>query len=176
MYTLGDKIRRLRKKDGLSQEELAFRVGVTRQTVSLWESDNLAPKSDKLKLLCEIFKVSSDYLLFNDGEEVALGRDISNPVKDGSANVNPGGVSTVKSKYIAVKIAAAALITSLLLLVALICIMQLTTPSDGVETVTSVSFYFDPKIMLGLVIASIIIFIISIVLLIISIIKVKKRP
>lgn len=46
----GDKLIRLRKKNGLSQEELAEKLGVSRQSVSKWESNNTYPETDKIVL------------------------------------------------------------------------------------------------------------------------------
>lgn len=60
---LSDRIQELRKTKGMSQEELADRVGVTRQAVSKWESGQSVPELDKIVALSEIFDVSTDYLL-----------------------------------------------------------------------------------------------------------------
>ena len=61
--TIGKKIARLRALMGLSQEQLADKVGVSRQSVSKWEIDQALPQIDKVILLCELFKVSTDELL-----------------------------------------------------------------------------------------------------------------
>ena len=61
--TIGKKISRLRTLMGLSQIELADKVGVSRQSVSKWEVDQALPQIDKVILLCELFKVSTDELL-----------------------------------------------------------------------------------------------------------------
>ena len=53
----------LRRRDNLSQEELAEKLGVTRQAVSKWESAQSAPDIDKIVELCKIFNVSADNLL-----------------------------------------------------------------------------------------------------------------
>ena len=58
-----DKLIQLRKKNGWSQEELAERMDVTRQSVSKWESAQAMPDLDKLIRLSELFGVSTDYLL-----------------------------------------------------------------------------------------------------------------
>ena len=60
---LADKIARLRKQNGWSQEELAARMNVSRQAVSKWESAASVPELDKIIRLSEIFGVSTDYLL-----------------------------------------------------------------------------------------------------------------
>lgn len=56
----------LRRRQGWSQEELAERLGVSRQAVSKWESGQTLPDMDKVLLLSEIFSVSTDYLLKED--------------------------------------------------------------------------------------------------------------
>lgn len=58
-----EKIFQCRKQMGLSQEELAERIGVSRQAVSKWELGTAQPELDKLKLLAKTFGVSTDWLL-----------------------------------------------------------------------------------------------------------------
>ena len=68
---LADKIIELRKKAGLSQEELAEKMGVSRQSVSKWEGALSIPDLDKILLMSEIFGVSTDYLLKDElGDEI----------------------------------------------------------------------------------------------------------
>lgn len=61
--TMGEKILNMRKARGWSQEELAERIGVTRQAVSRWESNSAKPDADKIIAICDMFGVSADYLL-----------------------------------------------------------------------------------------------------------------
>lgn len=61
--SLGTNIQQLRKAAGLSQEQLADLIGVSRQAVSKWETDQSTPDVDKLLLLCDTFHVSTDELL-----------------------------------------------------------------------------------------------------------------
>lgn len=61
--TLGQKIFDLRKRNGWSQEELAEKCEVSRQSVSKWESGQSVPDLDKILMLSDIFQVSTDYLL-----------------------------------------------------------------------------------------------------------------
>lgn len=60
---IGDRIQNLRKLRGISQEELADRIGVSRQAVSKWESDQTSPDIEKVILLSEYFETTTDYLL-----------------------------------------------------------------------------------------------------------------
>ena len=64
-----EKLMHLRKQAGLSQEQLADRLGVTRQSVSKWESGTAFPELIKLISLSELFDVSVDYLLKDHIEE-----------------------------------------------------------------------------------------------------------
>ena len=66
--TFGEKLFKLRKEKGLSQEQLAWQVNTTRQAVSKWENDQGFPETEKLMMLGNIFSVSIDYLLKNGGE------------------------------------------------------------------------------------------------------------
>lgn len=66
---LADKIIELRKKSGWSQEELAEKVHVSRQSVSKWEGAQSVPDLEKIILLSQIFGVSTDYLLKDEMEE-----------------------------------------------------------------------------------------------------------
>ena len=59
----GNRLYELRKQKGLSQEELANRLDVTRQTVSKWELGDSAPDMDKLVALGELFEISLDELV-----------------------------------------------------------------------------------------------------------------
>lgn len=67
--TIGAKLQQLRKAAGLSQEQLASMVNVSRQAVSKWETDQSSPDIDKVLLLCETFNISTDKLLGNEAME-----------------------------------------------------------------------------------------------------------
>lgn len=60
---------KLRKQQGWSQEELAMKLGVSRQSVSKWESGASIPELDKILQLGELFGVSTDFLLKDDRED-----------------------------------------------------------------------------------------------------------
>lgn len=66
---LADKMIALRKRAGWSQEELAERMGVSRQSVSKWEGAQSMPELDKILMLSEIFGVSTDFLLKDEIED-----------------------------------------------------------------------------------------------------------
>ena len=60
---LSEKLYELRKKGGLSQEQLAEQLGVSRQAVSKWESGKAVPESDTLISISKYYNVSLDYLM-----------------------------------------------------------------------------------------------------------------
>lgn len=66
---IGDRIYSLRKKLGLSQEEFANRIGVSRQVVSKWEMNQVIPLTDKLKKISEEFNISYDEI-FGDKDSI----------------------------------------------------------------------------------------------------------
>ena len=72
---LADKIIRLRKKNGWSQEELADKMNVSRQAVSKWESSQTIPDLDKILQLSTLFGVTTDYLLKDEIEDEELTND-----------------------------------------------------------------------------------------------------
>lgn len=57
------QLKELRKNSGISQTELANALGVTKQSVSNWENDNILPSIEMLIKIAEYFNVSTDYLL-----------------------------------------------------------------------------------------------------------------
>ena len=67
---LSEKIMSLRKRNGWSQEELAQQLGVSRQSVSKWESMASMPDIQKIMTMSELFGVSTDYLLKDELEEL----------------------------------------------------------------------------------------------------------
>lgn len=66
--TLGNRLAHLREKKGISQERLGELLGVTRQTVSSWETDKLLPKPENLRALCRCFRVEYDYFFPKGGD------------------------------------------------------------------------------------------------------------
>ena len=60
---IADRIQHLRKLKGISQEELADKIGVSRQSVSKWESEQSVPDMDKVIIISDFFDVTTDYIL-----------------------------------------------------------------------------------------------------------------
>ena len=77
---LGKKIAELRKKNNLSQEELADKVGVARQTISKWEIGDTTPDINQVKIISKIFNISIDELVDNDINNVIVEK-VSNTEK-----------------------------------------------------------------------------------------------
>ena len=65
----GEKLIKLRKQKGMSQEQLGMQLGITRQSVSKWESGSTLPELSKLIAISEIFGVSVDYLVKDEMEK-----------------------------------------------------------------------------------------------------------
>ena len=64
--SLAEKMIELRKQNGLSQQDLADRLGVSRQAISRWETGAVQPLADSVKSLAQVFQVSTDSLLNDD--------------------------------------------------------------------------------------------------------------
>lgn len=62
---LHEKLAELRKTSGLSQDELAERLGVSRQSISRWETGQAEPSPENLRAMCTLYRVSADYLLMD---------------------------------------------------------------------------------------------------------------
>jgi transcriptional regulator with XRE-family HTH domain len=66
---IGEKLYELRKEKHLSQEEVAEKLDVTRQTISKWETNQSTPDFDKIKPLCELYEITADELLTGERKE-----------------------------------------------------------------------------------------------------------
>lgn len=78
----GENLQKLRKEKGISQEQLAEQLGVTRQSVSKWESGASYPEMDKIVALCNMFHCDLDVLINKDVMEERERKDASNVVKN----------------------------------------------------------------------------------------------
>ena len=77
--TFGEKLFELRKRNNFSQEELAEKIGVSRQAVSRWEGGETMPDSPNLLLISNLFGVSADYLLRDETESEIPPQKEENP-------------------------------------------------------------------------------------------------
>ena len=79
MNNLGERLLNLRKDKKLSQEEVADKLNVTRQTVSKWETDQSMPDFDKIVPLCELYEITPNEL-FIELAQKEISKDIQNPI------------------------------------------------------------------------------------------------
>ena len=98
MYKFDIIIKKLRVESKLTQKELALAIGVSQQTVSLWESRSAVPDATAIIAICNYFNVSSDYLL---GIEVANKRHYVKKIKThcefGGPRFNTSELNQVRS-------------------------------------------------------------------------------
>lgn len=73
--TLGEKLQTLRRSRGLSQEQLAEILEVSRQAVSKWENGDSAPDLDRIRAICTYFGVTTDYLIWDEPEDAPRGAE-----------------------------------------------------------------------------------------------------
>lgn len=90
-----EKLIELRKKEGLSQEELGYRLNVTRQTISKWELAQTTPEMEKIIEISKIFNISVDELInSNENKEIEEKQEIKQ--ESTTSNVNEKNVNTKK--------------------------------------------------------------------------------
>lgn len=83
---LGDNIRKFRKLNNMSQDELAEKLNVTRQSISLWENGQTQPSLENIVALAKLFKVSTDELLVSDKTEPPVSNTVTDPKPDDPKN------------------------------------------------------------------------------------------
>ncbi len=96
--TLGQKLKEIRKRFGLSQESLAEIMNVSRQAITKWESDEGIPDVSNLQELSKVFNLTVDYLLNNDNSLPALSmkRELD---KDKYEMNQKGYIKVIKDNY-----------------------------------------------------------------------------
>lgn len=95
---LNEKIMNLRKKEGLSQEELAEKLNVTRQTVSKWELGTITPKMDKLTEMSKVFNTTVDELINEEDSNV------EEPIKQEENPIKNDGLTSNNRKWLIIVI------------------------------------------------------------------------
>ena len=102
-----EKLIELRKKEGLSQEELGYKLNVTRQTVSKWELGQTTPEMDKLIEISKMFNISVDELIKGTEEDknINVEKNQTEPIKD-----QPIVEKNTKNKIIVIVLVAALVI------------------------------------------------------------------
>lgn len=84
MSTIGSRIHKLRKKSGLTQQQVANRLNVVRTSISNWESGTRTPDAESLSKLADLFGVTTDYLLGKESKAVSQEHltNINNQIKN----------------------------------------------------------------------------------------------
>ena len=119
-----EKLIELRKREGLSQEELGYRLNVTRQTVSKWELGQTTPEMDKLSEIGRLFNISLDELI-NESE---IQNDSVNPIIEDQPIMNE---MPKNNKFVIIIVVALIVVVSLI-------IIKIFTAISGVNTVNKV--------------------------------------
>ena len=123
---LADKIIRLRKQNGLSQEELAERMHVSRQAVSKWEAAQTTPDLEKILMLSKLFGVSTDYLLKDELEQEEFTDDTLEPVTR-QLTMEEANAYLAHRKWASVRIALA----TILCILSPVCLILMGGASDA---------------------------------------------
>lgn len=95
-----EKIRDIRKKQGLSQEQLAEKIGVSRQAITKWETGKGLPDMENMIIMSEIFKTTIDELIFSDiphkeDAEVYQSETVYDIDRENHFDINLGGANAV---------------------------------------------------------------------------------
>lgn len=105
--TIGEKIYKLRKDLALSQEEFAFRIGVSKQAVFNWENGFACPKLTRLEKISEEFNVNIDYFIKEESEQT---------IKEEENFESKGSVKSLKLKHLTVVLSLCALLIAIIAL------------------------------------------------------------
>ena len=120
---ISDNIKKYRKENNLSQDELAEKLGVSRQSISLWETGQTQPTIENIIALSRIFNVSTDSILDNDG---GAGTPEEDPPEENGNNKK-------KKLWLILGIAAAALLIVGIILTAVLLSGKNKTRPGGVS-------------------------------------------
>lgn len=142
-----DKLIRLRKKAGWSQEELAAQMNVSRQSVSKWESAQSIPDLDKIIRLSQLFGVSTDYLLKDELEDM---EEIAQPIQETEETAIRKVTIEEANQFIKVKQETAHMIAYgvFLCIISPICLLLLGSLSESKQFAISENV----AVMIGLII------------------------
>lgn len=149
-----DKLIELRKKNGMTQEELAEKMNVSRQSVSKWEGAQSAPDLDKVLKLSGIFGVSTDYLLKDELESPEFVE-----VKDDAPRLRQVGLEEA-SEYLALKeqTAGPMALGVMLCILSPVCLLMLAVFGDMGLVSEDLAGGLGVVILLGMVAGAVAIF------------------
>ena len=95
---LGERLFELRKTKNLTQDEVAEKLNVTRQTVSKWETNQSTPDFDKILPLCELYEISTEELLKGEKQEKTEENNYNNEEKENKNNYENMTKNQIKQK------------------------------------------------------------------------------
>lgn len=116
MQNIGEKIYNLRKEKGVSQEELANMLGVSRQTVSKWELNTVRPTAKNMDSICELFEVDLGYFFGIQNTQLAIANNY-----EGKTEVLENENTQKKSNFSTLKIVSMVIAIVLLVLFIIAC-------------------------------------------------------
>lgn len=141
----GENLQKLRKEKGISQEQLAEQLGVTRQSVSKWESGSSYPEMDKLVTICQIFNCDLDSLINKDISQEKNKQEATSVVKTVLTETTTYIRKTIqlleqKSIKDLIKIVA-----QVLIIIFIICLFRI--PFSVIESTISNVFYANNNVV-----------------------------
>lgn len=164
MYDFSKKLIELRKQNGISQEELSFKLNVSRQTISRWESGIRQPNAEMLNNICNFYKISADYLL-NDGikEAEITVTETHSALAASTPENKPKNTGRVKKTILLGSIIILSLLMLLFTILGIVILGYTFSPDEGaVESILIIDNLWLPILMLCLAFLFLIIIIISV--------------
>lgn len=104
---IGEKIKTLRKNNNKSQEELAFELSVSRQTINKWETNKVQPHAENIKALCSIFGVTADYFLASEilADETVTNESVTNETATSETVTNETVTNEINNQSVSTDVA-----------------------------------------------------------------------
>ena len=124
-----EKLVMLRKQHNLSQEQVAEKLGVARQTISKWELGETTPEMDKLIIMSELYNITLDELMKEENE----GKVVNDPNNTNSQKL--AGMTIKILKGIGIFILIVAILYVLLMIIGFVAFNKVETDSDSKTTV-----------------------------------------
>ena len=124
-----EKLIMLRKQHNLSQEQVAEKLGVARQTISKWELGETTPEMDKLIIMSELYNITLDELMKEENE----GKVVNNPNNTNSQKL--AGMTIKILKGIGIFILIVAILYVFLMIIGFVAFNKVETNSDSKTTV-----------------------------------------
>ena len=124
-----EKLIMLRKQHNLSQEQVAEKLGVARQTISKWELGETTPEMDKLIIMSELYNITLDELMKEENE----GKVVNDPNNTNSQKL--AGMTIKILKGIGIFILIVAILYVFLMIIGFVAFNKVETNSDSKTTV-----------------------------------------